>query len=737
MKNGLYSIIEAEDFKFFNGFQSKSGGFASDGKYVQHSSGSTGSISTDITGRAGTYDIAVHYFDETDGQSEVTFKVDGAVEDRWTWDQNLGSASANADTAATHIIRNVELDSNAQITIEGRGDGDEPMRIDAIELMPQNGGARPAAAVQRADAAVQRVDVASKAKAFEGAEGFGAVTDGGRGGEIVKVTNLNDSGKGSLRWALEDLDMPRIVVFEVGGRINLRDEIKVKGDVTVAGQTAPGDGITVTGARLRVIEDDAIIRGLKIRPGDTEINDKNSRDAISIGYGSETVERVVIDSNSLSWATDEVAVVWFGASDITFSNNIIAEGLASGSASYGMLLGDGSQRITVVDNLFANNFHRNPQLLDVQEIEFVNNVVSNYGNNGFEAPVGGGDHVTAHIIGNHFLSGRDSSSVEPVRLRGETKDTAYFLRDNLSDDHRSRDGMPETAVSEGSGESKIRSKFVFETSGVQASDSGEVLKDVLGSVGARAQGLDDTDRRIVSEVENGGGRVISNPDQVGGYDTRRVTNALSDRDGDGIPDRYEPVIGTNPNRFDAHGDVDRDGYTNIEDYINGLIDGFGAPRPTREIAPEPVVPDKTPDRGGSGRDDAEDVRVQAEAFDLISNFSIERNPHAEGGRFIRADGNGESRAEFEFDGADGIYDIEIAYADEIDGESRLALEVDGRNVASWEFDESLGSRYVTERTMTERTVQNVRIEEGDTLTLIGQADGNEPLRIDSIDYFLV
>ena len=714
-----YTVIEAEDFDIADGLQTRSGSFASGGKYVhhdsgQHISGSKASLSTDLEVLPGTHTIAVRYFDETDGESRAALKVDGAVADTWVWDESRGATRAGTESATTHLIRDVTIDDDARITSEGVRDGGEPLRVDAIELLPASDRAGPA-----------------HLKSFEGAEGFGTTTPGGRGGAIIKVTNLDDDGHGSLRWALEELEMPRIVVFDVGGQIDLKGEIKVRGDVTVAGQTAPGEGITVTGARLRVVEDDVIIRGLKLRPGVTDDGDAQSRDAISIGYGSEVVERVVIDGNSLSWAQDETAVVWFGAHDITFSNNIIAEGLNRASPSYGMLIADGSNRVTVSGNLFANNFHRNPQLIDAREVEFVNNVVSNYGHNGFEAPVGGGEHVTAHIIGNRFIAGGDTSTSDPVRLRGTSSETKYFIDDNIGPS-RPHGGLPQTAIAEGSGVSEVRSSPVFAGSGVDAIDVSRVLDEVLGSAGARARGLDDTDARLIREVEDGSGRVISHPDQVGGYDAPRVLAAPKDRDDDGIPDAYESSVGSDPDRFDPHDDADRDGYSNIENYINGLIDGFD--EPPREGGGTGAAPSASP--GPADGSPPAHIRVQAEDFDLVENFEAARNPHADGGGLIQADGGGRSRAETAFAGPDGVYDLRVGYFDEADGVSRLAVAVEGRTVAAWDLDRQLGGDYVSRATLTSRTIEDVELSAGDIVTLAGRSDGGEPLRIDTFDFLL-
>lgn len=690
----VYTYIEAEDFSQSGSTDIRNGAFASGGQYVQHVGSDPLSIWTDIEGRPGTYDIAVSYFDENDGESSAALKVDGVLQDAWTWSEQLGSSYAGTKTLTTHVIKNVTLDEDARIQITGSRDAREEMRIDNIELRPASQG------------------VASSGKpAFEGAEGFGAVTDGGRGGVIVKVTTLADSGEGSLRWALEELDMPRIVVFEVGGRINLSEEIEVRGDVTVAGQTAPGEGITVSGARLHVVESDVIIQGLKIRPGVTSADSIEDRDAISIGSAERDVSRVMIDHNSFSWAIDETAVVWFGAHDVTFSNNIFAEGLDNSQPSYGMLLADGAHRISVIDNLFANNFHRNPQLLGAKQVEFINNVVSNYGDNGFEAPVGGSNHVTANIIGNVFVEGHNSSDANPIRLRGKTDQTEYYLKDNIGAS-RPDDSMPESAIAEGWGVSLIKDAPVFSGSGVSVLAASDVLEAVLGNVGARGQGVDSTDARILSDVLDGGGRVISHPDQVGGYKTTNTYTAPDDTDDDGIPDIYEALVGADPNRFDPHLDSNGNGYTNIEDYISGLLDYFDF------------------DTSGQGQ---QDIRVEADDLMLIKGFTVDSNPHATEAKLIRATGSGSSEAAFVFGGVSGTYDMRIGYFDENDGASNFAIAVNGAEVDEWVWNNKLGSNWATSNTLTSHTIDEIALNTGDVITLIGTQDEMEPLRIDTID----
>ncbi|NRB17841.1 MAG: right-handed parallel beta-helix repeat-containing protein, partial [Rhodobacteraceae bacterium] len=413
--------------------------------------------------------------------------------------------------------------------------------------------------------------------AFDGAQGFGAEADGGRSGEIVKVTTLADSGPGSLRWALEELDGPRIVVFEVSGQINLTDAIKVNGDVTVAGQTSP-EGITVIGAKLRIVESDVIIRGLQFRPGDGEGDEPENRDGISIGSSDQTVENVIIDSNSFSWSIDELVTVWYGSQNITISNNIMAEALRNslhpkGDHSMGLLIGAGSSNVTIVGNLIAHNEFRNATAKDdSKQIEFINNLVYNYGLNGFL----GRDGTTAHIIGNVYIAGEDSADRAAIQLKFPEEGTAYNLEDNV-------------AEVDGPAISKISDSYVFTPSNVNVLPSSEVFDHVLANAGARYPSLTVTDERIIQTVIDGTGRIIDSPDDVGGYDSVPNTEAPSDRDDDGMPDAHEVISGTNPDVFDAHEDADGNGVSNIEDYVNGLIVSVDTTAPVVQSSSAPTI----------------------------------------------------------------------------------------------------------------------------------------------------
>lgn len=592
--------------------------------------------------------------------------------------------------------------------------------------------------------------------AFEGAQGFGAYTQGGRGGEIVKVTNLNDSGTGSLRWALEDLDHPRIVVFDVGGTITLKDQIMINGDVTVAGQTAPG-GITVTGARLRVIESEVIIRGIHVRPGDSKDgDDPDNRDGISVGYGDREIKNVVIDSNSITWSVDEALTTWGNNSNITFSNNIVGEALrdslhSKGEHGMGLLVGDGSSQVSIIGNLLAHNKFRNALVKDgSHDVEFINNVVYNYGNKGFTAR---GDS-TAHVINNVFIAGVDSTKSAPIAMERNSGDAAYFFSNN---------------VGEISG-SRAQDTPVFTPATTNILKTGNVLDYVLGNVGADAGGRDAIDARIVQDVRDGTGRIIDSQEEVGGHLNLPKTTGLTDTDGDGIPDVYETKIGSNLKVADAHKDADGDGFANIDNYINGLLDGFkSTPQAGPVQAPKPQAP--TPAQEGPKQIDAaleeisapkeeltapkaptpapkpvvdapqqdvtpaaEQIVVEAEDMALTSGFTARKLGPASGDYVIAAKGSGPQEAEMKFDGSNGIYNLEVRYFDEADGKSEVAILVNGKEVADWIWNENRGSNNADSDTLTSKVISGLTLKAGDVVKIVGTADGREPMRLDKLTF---
>jgi hypothetical protein len=400
--------------------------------------------------------------------------------------------------------------------------------------------------------------------------GFGAIADGGRGGPVVRVTNLESRGKGSLSWALSDLSGPRIVVFNVGGVIRIRDEIRVNGDVTVLGQTAPGDGITVEGGRLAIVEDDVIIRGMHFRPGKGKGQDRSARDGISIGAESKTVRRVIIDHNSIMWATDENAATWYEVADVTYSNNIIAEGLLNaghpdGEHSMGMLIGQNTKRISIIRNAFFSNYWRNPQIEATEATEVINNLIYNYGPGGIQISDG---PSRVDVIGNVMIAGPDTPDVRTrpaIELEDSRSGTVYYVKDNqtpLGYDVASGAGLAR----------RSGVPVVTPLSGTPILPSGEVRRHVLDAAGAWAPTRDRVDQRILDSLAANEGRVRD--DAWHGRKWRPESLSWPkkrDRDRDGIPDEAEARFGTNPEEADSDRIDPVTGYAYIELFANSLF----------------------------------------------------------------------------------------------------------------------------------------------------------------------
>ncbi len=250
----------------------------------------------------------------------------------------------------------------------------------------------------------------SQIPAFPGAEGFGSLTPGGRGGVVYAVTSLSDENSpGTLRHGVS-LTGPRTIVFRVAGDINLEDHIPIENPfITIAGQTAPGDGITLRGAGLRVKTHDVVIRGIRIRVGDEGGATPVSRDAIEI---SAPANNVIVDHCSFSWAIDENGSTFEPVSDVTFQWCIFSEGLMNsihpeGPHSMGMLLAkDQASMFSIHHNLFLHNNARNPQVADLGTAEIINNLMYDWGTEALALERG----AKANVLGNVFIHGNNTET---------------------------------------------------------------------------------------------------------------------------------------------------------------------------------------------------------------------------------------------------------------------------------------------------------------------------------------
>lgn len=413
--------------------------------------------------------------------------------------------------------------------------------------------------------------------AFPGAEGFGSLTIGGRGGKIVEVTNLNDSGTGSFRDAVETKSGSRIVIFRVGGTIQANSIIYIKNPfITIAGQTAPGSGITIKGSPIFVQTNDVIIRGLKMRIGDGPGADSLEKDGISVwGENRRQVSNVIIDHNSISWGVDENLSLWDESDNqntVTFSWNIISEALNcsihfdpnenDNCHSMGMLINSPRGNISIHHNLFTSNYDRNPAIQS-GNIELINNIVYNWG---IHPTTIIGGYLNA--IGNNYIKTAGTSQwlgYSGIHMEGSP--AKVYLNGNIGPGGSDWDTVKTYPSSLAA---TVRSSSpVFVGSGINATSAQIALTDVLSKAGAIRDSIDD---RVIQNVKNGTSPVsgkwfIDSQNEVGGWSTYSRGDLALDSDNDHLPDYFEQIHG---------GDLDPSaiapsGYSWIEEYLNSFF----------------------------------------------------------------------------------------------------------------------------------------------------------------------
>jgi hypothetical protein len=427
--------------------------------------------------------------------------------------------------------------------------------------------------------------------AFAGAEGFGRNATGWRGGEVVKVTNLNDRGPGSLRACAEG-SRPRVCIFEVAGTIAVDSTIAVGSNVYLAGQSAPGEGVQLRLGRspdrpmMVRAASDVVIRHLRLRPGPSQESSSNV-DAIGIFDSHD----VILDHLSLQWATDElldIGTLRGSVFDITVQDSLLAWGLdfanhPKGKHSKGALIcaigGRGEcGRISLVRNLFAHNRDRNPDVkgTSIGPVEIVNNVFYNPRSEFGEFYDIDGD-LRLNYIGNTTLSGpstRASRAPYAVDIRNDyspTFDALVHVRDNIDGNHRRRLSDPEELVVQPEGRRYLVPE-PFLPLMVEALTPDAALERVLAGAGATAPRRDRLDRQVVEDVLGRTGKVINHPAEVGGWPELASGPVLADGDGDGMPDPWEVAHGSDPGAFDAWQDADGNGWADLEDYLNQRAD---------------------------------------------------------------------------------------------------------------------------------------------------------------------
>lgn len=461
--------------------------------------------------------------------------------------------------------------------------------------------------------------------AFPGAEGGGMYTFGGRGGKVYTVTSLADKGSGTLRDACEK-GGARIIVFNVSGIIKLRSPLIIRAPyLTIAGQTAPGQGICVAGESVWIDTHDVIIRHMRFRRGETFVGRRD--DAI----GGNPVGNIMLDHISATWGLDENMSIYrhmfspgegykdekLPTVNITIQNSLFAEALDTYNHAFGSTLG--GENCSFMRNMWANNAGRNPSIGWNGIFNFVNNVMFNW----VHRSIDGGDYTAKYnIINNYFKPGPLTPKDAPISYRilkpeaGRSKlDTMVYgrayVRGNVVDKNPAitKDNWAGGVQIEGKdGEllnfEEAKPYFEFMNSekpfpmpwfgNIMTAD--DAYNHVIENAGATLPVRDAVDTRIAKTVKTGVPEyvkgldedlfyqfkhrrlpkdsykkgIITDIEQVGGY-PKYSGKPYLDTDKDGMPDVYEEKYGLNPNdASDANGDLNQDGYTNIEGYINGI-----------------------------------------------------------------------------------------------------------------------------------------------------------------------
>ncbi|ALI98451.1 pectinesterase family protein [Rufibacter tibetensis] len=437
--------------------------------------------------------------------------------------------------------------------------------------------------------------------AFPGAEGFGRFTTGGRGGAVYAVTNLNDSGAGSLREAVSKSGA-RTIVFRVSGTISLQSNLNItNGNITIAGQTAPGDGITIKNFPVNVNSDNVIIRYLRFRMGDEALQEADA-------LGGRFRKGIIVDHCSMSWSTDE-CVSFYGNENFTLQWSIISESLRNSvhvkeAHGYGGIWG--GKNASFHHNLLANHDSRNPRLGEeagkayalTDLVDLRNNVLYNWGNNSAY----GGEAMNVNMVNNYYKPGPATVSSKRERIlsidKNNTEGTEvyniwgkFYINGNFVEGSARATSDNWTygvfnqfhgsygTVSEADKAAMKLSEPHPIGGNVVTHAATEAYELVLQQAGASLK-RDAVDVRIIEHVKNGtytapGSKgstngIIDSQADVGGWPALESTLAPQDTDNDGMPDAWEQQNGLNPNLASDGNAYGSNGYTNLENYLNSL-----------------------------------------------------------------------------------------------------------------------------------------------------------------------
>ncbi|ANH80263.1 polysaccharide lyase [Niabella ginsenosidivorans] len=453
--------------------------------------------------------------------------------------------------------------------------------------------------------------------AFPGAEGGGACTPGGRGGKVVVVTNLNDDGPGSFRWACEQ-GGARIIVFNVAGIIRLKRPVSIRAPyITIMGQSAPGDGVCIAGESVLIDTHDVIIRFMRFRRGATEVTRRDD------GLGGNPVGNIIIDHVSASWGLDENMSIYRHVYDrqangkgeklptvnVTIQNSIFSEALDTWNHAFGSTIG--GRNSTFMRNLWANNIARNPSIGMDGDFGFVNNVIFNWWNRSAD---GGDDKSFFNFINNYYKPGPITPKDKPIAWRilkpesGRShKDTLVFGKayvngnivegnEKVTKDNWAGGVQLEDVKDAAKYLQQIRVNRPFPMAAFPVLAAKQAYGYVLKNAGATLPVRDAVDRRVIEDVRTGKitysrdarpapvskylkrrlpadsykEGIISDIQQVGGYPEYKGT-PHKDTDNDGIPDAVEKKMGLDPGNASDAPAIAKNGYSNIENYLNSLV----------------------------------------------------------------------------------------------------------------------------------------------------------------------
>ncbi len=434
--------------------------------------------------------------------------------------------------------------------------------------------------------------------AFPGAWGGGMFSTGGRGGQVIAVTSLEDSGPGTLRAAIETTGS-RIVIFRIAGTIQLKSNLDINHpDLTIAGQSAPGDGICIAGLSLNINTHNVVLRHLRVRRGIP----RGGQGSDNIGGNPES--HIVVDHCSTSWGMDENLSLYrimekmpegpdikMPTQHVTVQWCISSEALNAGKHAFGGTWG--GRDSTFHHNLFACNTARNPSIGMSGTFDFRNNVIFNWAHR----TIDGGDETSLiNIINNTFKPGpatqpnmvatiariEQRSMYSPGSLWREgdwypkepNRPGKWYVAGNVVEGH------PEVTASNWRGmlgpEQLARVNTPFEAWPIPQETAAGSYESVLRKAGATLPRRDAVDTRVTAMVRSGkvsfGKGIVADPEQVGGFPVLsfKPEELPVDRDGDGMPDSWEQLHGLEPDSAkDGALDSDGDGYTNIEEFLNG------------------------------------------------------------------------------------------------------------------------------------------------------------------------